>query len=119
MSALITADLIILDENLGETRFDVIEHLAGAVVDAGRATDFETLYAAARARDAPDVGVQHAHGELEHVRPVLVYVDTCQRARDADAHVVRPRRAGTLRHALPPLFDDSQHTDGLRAADTA
>ena len=45
MSDLITADLVLLDENLGETRFDVIAKLAQAVVNAGRATDFEQLYA--------------------------------------------------------------------------
>lgn len=37
MSDLITADLVLLDENLGETRFDVIAKLAQAVVNAGRA----------------------------------------------------------------------------------
>ena len=47
MSDLITADLVLLDENLGETRFDVIAKLAQAVVNAGRATAFEQLYAAA------------------------------------------------------------------------
>ena len=41
MSDLITADLVLLDENLGDTRFDVIAKLAEAVVKAGRATDFE------------------------------------------------------------------------------
>ena len=38
MSDLITADLVLLDENLGDTRFDVIAKLAEAVVKAGRAT---------------------------------------------------------------------------------
>ena len=52
MSDLITADLVLLDENLGETRFDVIAKLAQAVVNAGRATDFEQLYAAAEARES-------------------------------------------------------------------
>ena len=32
MSDLITADLVLLDENLGETRFDVIAKLAQAVL---------------------------------------------------------------------------------------
>lgn len=34
MSDLITADLVLLDENLGDTRFDVIAKLAEAVVKA-------------------------------------------------------------------------------------
>ena len=37
MSALITADLVSLDETLGDDRFDVIRHLAGLVAEAGRA----------------------------------------------------------------------------------
>lgn len=58
MSDLITADLVLLDENLGETRFDVIAKLAQAVVNAGRATDFEQLYAAAEARESKtDTGI--------------------------------------------------------------
>lgn len=58
MSDLITADLVLLDENLGETRFDVIAKLAQTVVNAGRATDFEQLYAAAEARESKtDTGI--------------------------------------------------------------
>ena len=58
MSDLITADLVLLDENLGETRFDVIAKLAQAVVNAGRATDFEQLYAATEARESKtDTGI--------------------------------------------------------------
>ena len=58
MSDLITADLVLLDENLGDTRFDVIAKLAEAVVKAGRATDFEQLYAAAEARESKtDTGI--------------------------------------------------------------
>ena len=58
MSDLITADLVLLDENLGDTRFDVIAKLAEAVVKAGRAADFEQLYAAAEARESKtDTGI--------------------------------------------------------------
>lgn len=58
MSDLITADLVLLGENLGDTRFDVIAKLAEAVVKAGRATDFEQLYAAAEARESKtDTGI--------------------------------------------------------------
>ena len=81
MSALITADLISLDENLGETRFDVIEHLAGAVVDAGRATDFETLYAAARAREEKtDTGIPGGIA-IPHCRSEAVTEPTLAMAR--------------------------------------
>ena len=46
MSDLITADLVLLDENLGDTRFDVIAKLAEAVVKAGRATVNQEIMAA-------------------------------------------------------------------------
>lgn len=62
MSDLITADLVLLDENLGETRFDVIAKLAQAVVNAGRATDFEQLYAAA----------EHANPRLTPASPAVL-----------------------------------------------
>ncbi|MFC6352896.1 fructose-specific PTS transporter subunit EIIC [Rothia nasimurium] len=81
MSALITADLISLDENLGESRFDVIEHLAGAVVGAGRATDFETLYAAARAREEKtDTGIPGGIA-IPHCRSEAVTEPTLAMAR--------------------------------------
>ncbi|WP_237221823.1 PTS fructose transporter subunit IIABC [Rothia nasimurium] len=81
MSALITADLISLDENLGESRFDVIEHLAGAVVGAGRATDFETLYAAARAREEKtDTGIPGGIA-IPHCRTEAVTEPTLAMAR--------------------------------------
>lgn len=81
MSALITADLISLDENLGESRFDVIEHLAGAVVGAGRATDFDTLYAAARAREEKtDTGIPGGIA-IPHCRTEAVTEPTLAMAR--------------------------------------
>ncbi|MGV3017205.1 PTS fructose transporter subunit IIABC [Rothia sp. 88186D007BW] len=81
MSALITADLISLDENLGGTRFDVIEHLARAVVRAGRATDFEALYAAARAREEKtDTGIPGGIA-IPHCRSEAVTEPTLAMAR--------------------------------------
>ena len=58
MSELITPELVLLDQNLGETKFDVISKLARAVVNASRATDYDQLYAAAEARESKtDTGI--------------------------------------------------------------
>jgi PTS system fructose-specific IIC component len=51
MPALITRDLVALDADLGPERSDVIRALATMVVDAGRATEVESLYADAWARE--------------------------------------------------------------------
>ena len=51
MSELIAPELVLLDENLGDSRFDVIERLAHTIVKAERANDFDQLYADAKARD--------------------------------------------------------------------
>lgn len=83
MSALITANLITLDENLGDSRFDVIKHLTQAVVNAGRATDFETLYAAARAREEKtDTGIPGGIA-IPHCRSEAVTEPTLAMARPA------------------------------------
>lgn len=52
MSALITPELVALDKNLGAAPSTVIRHLAELVVGAGRATEIESLYADALAREA-------------------------------------------------------------------
>jgi PTS system fructose-specific IIC component len=52
VSALITPELVALDQNLGSEPATVIRHLAGLVVGAGRATEVEGLYADALAREA-------------------------------------------------------------------
>ncbi|MCU1447805.1 fructose PTS transporter subunit IIA, partial [Cryobacterium sp.] len=52
MNALITPELVALDQNLGNAPSTVIRHLAGLVVGAGRATEIEGLYADALAREA-------------------------------------------------------------------
>ena len=58
MPALITADLVSLDETLGDDRFDVIRHLAGLVAEAGRATSAQDLYADVKARESKtDTGI--------------------------------------------------------------
>jgi len=58
MSELITPELVLLDQNLGETKFDVISKLAHAVVNASRATDYDQLYAAAEPRESKtDTGI--------------------------------------------------------------
>ena len=51
MPALITRDLVTLDVDLGPDRSDVIRALATLVVDAGRATEVDSLYADAWARE--------------------------------------------------------------------
>lgn len=81
MSALITADLISLDENLGNSRFDVIEHLAKLVTGAGRSTDYDTLYAAARAREEKtDTGIPGGIA-IPHCRSEAVTEPTLAMAR--------------------------------------
>lgn len=81
MSDLITADLVLLDENLGETRFDVIAKLAQAVVNAGRATDFEQLYAAAEVRESKtDTGIPGGIA-IPHCRSAAVTEPTLAMAR--------------------------------------
>ena len=81
MSDLITADLVLLDENLGETRFDVIAKLAQAVVNVGRATDFEQLYAAAEARESKtDTGIPGGIA-IPHCRSAAVTEPTLAMAR--------------------------------------
>ena len=81
MSDLITEDLVLLDENLGETRFDVIAKLAQAVVNAGRATDFEQLYAAAEARESKtDTGIPGGIA-IPHCRSAAVTEPTLAMAR--------------------------------------
>lgn len=81
MSDLITADLVLLDENLGDTRFDVIAKLAEAVVKAGRATDFEQLCAAAEARESKtDTGIPGGIA-IPHCRSAAVTEPTLAMAR--------------------------------------
>ena len=81
MSALISPELIILDENLGDSRFDVIKRLAEAVVGAGRASDLDTLYAAAKAREEKtDTGIPGGIA-IPHCRSEAVTQPTLAMAR--------------------------------------
>lgn len=81
MSAVITADLVSLDENLGESRFDVISHLAQMVTSAGRSTDFEALYADAKARESKtDTGIPGGIA-IPHCRSAAVTEPTLAMAR--------------------------------------
>ncbi|MFW0111448.1 PTS fructose transporter subunit IIABC [Rothia sp. CCM 9416] len=85
MSALITADLISLDEDLGNSRFEVIAHLAKLVTTAGRSSDYDTLYAAARAREEKtDTGIPGGIA-IPHCRSQAVTQPTLAMARPKPA----------------------------------
>ena len=81
MSELITPELVLLDQNLGETKFDVISKLAHAVVNASRATDYDQLYAAAEARESKtDTGIPGGIA-IPHCRSAAVTEPTPAMAR--------------------------------------
>lgn len=81
MSAVITADLVSLDENLGDSRFDVIQHLATAVANAGRASSVEQLFADAKARESKtDTGIPGGIA-IPHCRSAAVTEPTLAMAR--------------------------------------
>ena len=81
MSALITADLVTLDENIGEDRFDVIRHLAGRIVDTGRADSLDGLYSDAKARESKtDTGIPGGIA-IPHCRSASVQVPSLGMAR--------------------------------------
>ena len=81
MSELIAPELVLLDENLGDSRFDVIERLAHTIVKAERANDFEQLYADAKARESKtDTGIPGGIA-IPHCRSAAVTVPTLAMAR--------------------------------------
>ena len=81
MSSLITPQLVVLDVNLGSERSDVIRALAQRVVDAGRATDVEALYADAWAREQKtDTGIPGGIA-IPHCRSTAVLEPTFAMAR--------------------------------------
>lgn len=81
MSALITPELVMIDENLGESRFDVIRHLTGAVANFGRASDAEALYKDAEARESKtDTGIPGGIA-IPHCRSAVVSEPTLAMAR--------------------------------------
>ena len=81
MSELIAPELVLLDENLGDSRFDVIERLARTIVKAERANDFDQLYADAKARESKtDTGIPGGIA-IPHCRSAAVTVPTLAMAR--------------------------------------
>jgi PTS system fructose-specific IIC component len=81
MSSLITPQLVVLDADLGSERSDVIRALAQRVVDAGRATDVEALYADAWAREQKtDTGIPGGIA-IPHCRSTAVLEPTFAMAR--------------------------------------
>ena len=81
MSELIAPELVLLDENLGDSRFDVIERLAHTIVKAERANDFDQLYADAKARESKtDTGIPGGIA-IPHCRSAAVTVPTLAIAR--------------------------------------
>ena len=85
MSELIAPELVLLDENLGDSRFDVIERLARTIVKAERANDFDQLYADAKARESKtDTGIPGGIA-IPHCRSAAVTVPTLAMARPTPA----------------------------------
>ncbi|WP_455121173.1 PTS fructose transporter subunit IIABC [Rothia aeria] len=81
MSELIAPELVLLDENLGDSRFDVIERLAHTIVKAERANDFDQLYADAKARESKtDTGIPGGIA-IPHCRSAAVTMPTLAMAR--------------------------------------
>ena len=81
MSELMAPELVLLDENLGDSRFDVIERLAHTIVKAERANDFDQLYADAKARESKtDTGIPGGIA-IPHCRSAAVTVPTLAMAR--------------------------------------
>jgi PTS system fructose-specific IIC component len=81
MPALITRDLVTLDADLGPDRSDVIRALAAVVVQGGRATAVDSLYADAWAREQKtDTGVPGGIA-IPHCRSAAVTEPTLAMAR--------------------------------------
>ena len=81
MSALITPELVALDQNLGDAPATVIRHLAELVVGAGRATEIESLYADALAREAKTSTGIPGGLAIPHCRSAAVTTPTLAVAR--------------------------------------
>lgn len=81
MSDLITPSLVLLDVHLGAERSEVIRALAGLVVDAGRASDVDALYADAWEREGKtDTGIPGGIA-IPHCRSTAVNTPTLAMAR--------------------------------------
>ncbi|WP_028280524.1 fructose-specific PTS transporter subunit EIIC [Arthrobacter sp. H5] len=81
MSALITPDLVTLDENLGGDRAAVIRRLAEQVTSAGRASQVEGLYADALAREEKTATGIPGGIAIPHCRSTAVTQPTLAMAR--------------------------------------
>jgi fructose PTS system EIIBC or EIIC component len=81
MSQLITEQLVTLDENLGTTSEEVIRHLAQRVVDTGRASAFDGLYADAIAREQKTATGVPGGIAIPHCRSTAVLEPTLAMAR--------------------------------------
>jgi len=81
VSALITPELVALDKNLGTAPSSVIRHLAELVVGAGRATEIESLYADALAREAKTATGIPGGLAIPHCRSTAVTEPTLALAR--------------------------------------
>jgi PTS system fructose-specific IIC component len=81
MSDLITPSLVLLDVNLGAERSEVIRALAALVVDAGRASGVDALYADAWEREGKtDTGIPGGIA-IPHCRSTAVNTPTLAMAR--------------------------------------
>jgi PTS system fructose-specific IIC component len=81
VSALITPELVALDKNLGAAPSSVIRRLAELVVGAGRATEIESLYADALAREAKTATGIPGGLAIPHCRSAAVTEPTLALAR--------------------------------------
>ncbi|HEY8721909.1 fructose-specific PTS transporter subunit EIIC [Pengzhenrongella sp.] len=81
MSALITPQLVALDQNLGSDPSTVIRKLAELVVAAGRATEVEGLYADAIARESKTATGIPGGLAIPHCRSTAVLEPTLAMAR--------------------------------------
>ncbi|NJC24405.1 PTS system fructose-specific IIC component [Arthrobacter pigmenti] len=81
MSALITSDLVVLDESLGDDRAGVIRRLAELVVAQGRASQVEGLFADALAREEKTATGIPGGIAIPHCRSTAVTEPTLVMAR--------------------------------------
>ena len=81
MTQLITADLVELDQNLGNSPEDVIRHLAGRVAANGRASEVEGLFTDAFAREQKTATGVPGGIAIPHCRSAAVTEPTLAMAR--------------------------------------
>lgn len=81
MTQLITTELVILDQDLGNSPEDVIRHLASKVAETGRATEVQGLFADAFAREQKTATGVPGGIAIPHCRSGAVVVPTLAMAR--------------------------------------